>query len=130
MVETYKRKLEDLGDLRRQVSLLEERNHVYMQRTCELEEEQRRANTIRSQLDRYKRQVRERCLHCSRQHTFSTSTSRAVFITKEQSTNIKMPEMQLHIAFLIITFDSVTNKVTKNLTFWPQNKKKNLFIFV
>ncbi len=128
MVETYKRKLEDLGDLRRQVSLLEERNHVYMQRTCELEEEQRRANTIRSQLDRYKRQVRERCLHCSRQHT--VSTSRAVFITKEQSTNIKMPEMPLHIAFLIITFDSVTKKVTKNLTFWPQNKKKNLFTFV
>uniref|UniRef100_A0A8C1WWH7 Hook microtubule tethering protein 2 n=1 Tax=Cyprinus carpio TaxID=7962 RepID=A0A8C1WWH7_CYPCA len=56
MVETYKRKLEDLGDLRRQVRLLEERNHVYMQRTCELEEEQRRANTIRSQLDTYKRQ--------------------------------------------------------------------------
>uniref|UniRef100_A0A8C1P9F0 Hook microtubule-tethering protein 2 n=1 Tax=Cyprinus carpio TaxID=7962 RepID=A0A8C1P9F0_CYPCA len=57
MVETYKRKLEDLGDLRRQVRLLEERNHVYMQRTCELEEEQRRANTIRSQLDTYKRQM-------------------------------------------------------------------------
>uniref|UniRef100_A0A8C1ANQ6 Calponin-homology (CH) domain-containing protein n=1 Tax=Cyprinus carpio carpio TaxID=630221 RepID=A0A8C1ANQ6_CYPCA len=59
MVETYKRKLEDLGDLRRQVRLLEERNHVYMQRTCELEEEQRRANTIRSQLDTYKRQAHE-----------------------------------------------------------------------
>ncbi|XP_056099434.1 protein Hook homolog 2-like isoform X2 [Rhinichthys klamathensis goyatoka] len=59
MVDTYKRKLEDLGDLRRQVRLLEERNHVYMQRTCELEEEQRRANTIRSQLDSYKRQAHE-----------------------------------------------------------------------
>ncbi|XP_067237287.1 protein Hook homolog 2 isoform X1 [Chanodichthys erythropterus] len=59
MVDTYKRKLEDLGDLRRQVRLLEERNHVYMQRTCELEEEQRRANTIRSQLDTYKRQAHE-----------------------------------------------------------------------
>ncbi|XP_043090959.1 protein Hook homolog 2 isoform X2 [Puntigrus tetrazona] len=59
LVETYKRKLEDLGDLRRQVRLLEERNHVYMQRTCELEEEQRRANAIRSQLDTYKRQAHE-----------------------------------------------------------------------
>ncbi|NP_001410778.1 protein Hook homolog 2 [Danio rerio] len=59
MVETYKRKLEDLGDLRRQVRLLEERNHVYMQRTCELEEEQRRATAIRSQLDSYKRQAHE-----------------------------------------------------------------------
>ncbi|CAL8270851.1 unnamed protein product [Lota lota] len=59
LVETYKRKLEDLGDLRRQVRLLEERNTVYMQRTCELEEELRRANAVRSQLDSYKRQVHE-----------------------------------------------------------------------
>uniref|UniRef100_A0A672QHD9 Hook C-terminal domain-containing protein n=1 Tax=Sinocyclocheilus grahami TaxID=75366 RepID=A0A672QHD9_SINGR len=41
------------------VRLLEERNHVYMQRTCELEEELRRANAIRSQLDTYKRQAHE-----------------------------------------------------------------------
>lgn len=62
LVETYKRKLEDLGDLRRQVRLLEERNTVYMQRTCELEEELRRANAVRGHLDTYKRQVgRERC---------------------------------------------------------------------
>ncbi|XP_034448130.1 protein Hook homolog 2-like isoform X1 [Hippoglossus hippoglossus] len=59
LVETYKRKLEDLGDLRRQVRLLEERNTVYMQRTCELEEELRRANAVRNQLDIYKRQVHE-----------------------------------------------------------------------
>ncbi|KAM3835878.1 protein Hook homolog 2 [Diretmus argenteus] len=59
LVETYKRKLEDLGDLRRQVRLLEERNTVYMQRTCELEEELRRANAVRSQLDNYKRQAHE-----------------------------------------------------------------------
>ncbi|KAJ3600396.1 hypothetical protein NHX12_031380 [Muraenolepis orangiensis] len=59
LVETYKRKLEDLGDLRRQVRLLEERNTVYMQRTCELEEELRRANAVRTQLDSYKRQVHE-----------------------------------------------------------------------
>uniref|UniRef100_A0A671RJ51 Protein Hook homolog 2-like n=1 Tax=Sinocyclocheilus anshuiensis TaxID=1608454 RepID=A0A671RJ51_9TELE len=59
MVETYKCKLEDLGDLCRQVRLLEERNHVYMQRTCELEEELRRAKAIRSQLDTYKRQAHE-----------------------------------------------------------------------
>uniref|UniRef100_A0A3Q2P8B1 Hook microtubule tethering protein 2 n=1 Tax=Fundulus heteroclitus TaxID=8078 RepID=A0A3Q2P8B1_FUNHE len=59
LVDTYKRKLEDLGDLRRQVRLLEERNTVYMQRTCELEEELRRANAVRSQLDTYKRQAHE-----------------------------------------------------------------------
>uniref|UniRef100_A0A3Q3FTC0 Hook microtubule tethering protein 2 n=1 Tax=Kryptolebias marmoratus TaxID=37003 RepID=A0A3Q3FTC0_KRYMA len=59
LVDTYKRKVEDLGDLRRQVRLLEERNTVYMQRTCELEEELRRANAVRNQLDTYKRQAHE-----------------------------------------------------------------------
>ncbi|XP_032624043.1 protein Hook homolog 2 [Chelonoidis abingdonii] len=58
-VDAYKKKLEDLGDLRRQVRLLEERNTVYMQRTCELEEELRKANAVRSQLETHKRQLRE-----------------------------------------------------------------------
>ncbi|XP_062336501.1 protein Hook homolog 2-like isoform X2 [Osmerus eperlanus] len=59
MVETYRRRLEDLGDLRRQVKLLEERNTIYMQRTCQLEEEQHRSSAIRTQLDTYQRQVHE-----------------------------------------------------------------------
>lgn len=57
-VESYKKKLEDLGDLRRQVKLLEEKNTVYMQNTVSLEEELRKANAARSQLETYKRQVR------------------------------------------------------------------------
>ncbi|XP_023859772.1 protein Hook homolog 1 [Salvelinus sp. IW2-2015] len=58
-VETYRRKLEDLGDLRRQVKLLEEKNTIYMQNTVSLEEELRKANTARAQLETYKRQVQE-----------------------------------------------------------------------
>lgn len=56
-VESYKKKLEDLGDLRRQVKLLEEKNTVYMQNNVSLEEELRKANAARSQLETYKRQV-------------------------------------------------------------------------
>ncbi|XP_040218245.1 protein Hook homolog 3 isoform X6 [Rana temporaria] len=58
-VESYKKKLEDLGDLRRQVKLLEEKNTMYMQNTVGLEEELRKANAARSQLETYKRQVVE-----------------------------------------------------------------------
>lgn len=58
-VESYKKKLEDLGDLRRQVKLLEEKNTSYMQNTVSLEEELRKANAARSQLETYKRQVVE-----------------------------------------------------------------------
>lgn len=57
-VESYKKKLEDLGDLRRQVKLLEEKNTMYMQNTVSLEEELRKANAARSQLETYKRQVK------------------------------------------------------------------------
>ncbi|NXA57254.1 HOOK3 protein, partial [Nothocercus julius] len=58
-VESYKKKLEDLGDLRRQVRLLEEKNTMYMQNTVSLEEELRKANAARSQLETYKRQAVE-----------------------------------------------------------------------
>lgn len=58
-MESYKKKLEDLGDLRRQVKLLEEKNTMYMQNTVGLEEELRKANAARSQLETYKRQVKE-----------------------------------------------------------------------
>lgn len=56
-VETYKRKLENLGDLKRQMRLLEENNMTYMQNTVGLEEELRKANAARAQLETYKRQV-------------------------------------------------------------------------
>ncbi|XP_067086720.1 protein Hook homolog 1 isoform X2 [Osmerus mordax] len=58
-VESYRRKLEEVGDLRRQVKLLEERNHSYMLNTVSLEEELRKANAARTQLETYKRQVQE-----------------------------------------------------------------------
>uniref|UniRef100_A0A673I603 Protein Hook homolog 3 n=1 Tax=Sinocyclocheilus rhinocerous TaxID=307959 RepID=A0A673I603_9TELE len=58
-VEVYKKKLEDLGDLRRQVKLLEEKNTSYMQNTVTLEEDLRKANAARGQLETYKRQVVE-----------------------------------------------------------------------
>lgn len=56
-VETYKRKLESFGDLKRQMRLLEENNMTYMQNTVSLEEELRKANAARAQLETYKRQV-------------------------------------------------------------------------
>ncbi|KAG8441415.1 hypothetical protein GDO86_006961 [Hymenochirus boettgeri] len=59
LVESYKKKLEDLGDLRRQVKLLEERNTVYMQRTCQLEEELHKAHASRGQVENLSRQIQE-----------------------------------------------------------------------
>ncbi|CAG5867311.1 protein Hook homolog 3 isoform 2-T2 [Menidia menidia] len=58
-VEHYKKKLEDMGLLRRQNKLLEEKNTVLMQTNVGLEEELRKANATKGQLETYKRQVVE-----------------------------------------------------------------------
>ncbi|XP_065821657.1 protein Hook homolog 3 isoform X2 [Labrus bergylta] len=58
-VEHYKKKLEDMGLLRRQNKLLEEKNTVFMQTNVGLEEELRKANATKGQLETYKRQVVE-----------------------------------------------------------------------
>ncbi|XP_010786268.1 protein Hook homolog 3 isoform X4 [Notothenia coriiceps] len=58
-VEHYKKKLEDMGLLRRQIKLIEEKNTVLMQSNVGLEEELRKANATKGQLETYKRQVVE-----------------------------------------------------------------------
>ncbi|KAK2818998.1 hypothetical protein Q5P01_024559 [Channa striata] len=58
-VEHYKKKLEDMGLLRRQNKLMEEKNTVLMQTNVSLEEELRKANASKAQLETYKRQVVE-----------------------------------------------------------------------
>ncbi|KAM4640802.1 protein Hook homolog 1 [Discoglossus pictus] len=58
-VEVYRKKLEDLTDLRRQVKSLEDTNLMYMHNTVSLEEELKKANAARAQLESYKRQVQD-----------------------------------------------------------------------
>lgn len=58
-IEHYKKKLEDMGLLRRQIKLLEEKNTALMQTNVSLEEELRKANAAKGQLETYKRQVVE-----------------------------------------------------------------------
>lgn len=56
-VASYKKRMEEHVDLRRQVKLLERANTEHVQRAIEHEQAALRANTIRSQLDIYKKQV-------------------------------------------------------------------------
>ncbi|XP_071322820.1 protein Hook homolog 3 isoform X3 [Trachinotus anak] len=58
-VEHYKKKLEDMGLLRRQIKLMEEKNTALMQTNVGLEEDLRKANAAKGQLETYKRQVVE-----------------------------------------------------------------------
>ncbi|XP_071148505.1 protein Hook homolog 3-like isoform X3 [Mytilus edulis] len=59
MIESYKKKLDEMGDLRVQVKLLEEKNTKYMQEQLEMEEEMRKSGSMKQQFDMYKRQVHE-----------------------------------------------------------------------
>uniref|UniRef100_A0A5F8H249 Hook microtubule tethering protein 2 n=1 Tax=Monodelphis domestica TaxID=13616 RepID=A0A5F8H249_MONDO len=61
------RRLGELGELRRQVRLLEERNAGHAERTRQLEDELRRAGTLRAQLEGHRRQVDVQELQSQRQ---------------------------------------------------------------
>ncbi|XP_060072280.1 protein Hook homolog 3-like isoform X1 [Ylistrum balloti] len=58
-IESYKKKMDELSDLRGQLKLLEEKNTKYMTEHLELEEELRKASSLKQQLEGYKRQVHE-----------------------------------------------------------------------
>ncbi|PVD23382.1 hypothetical protein C0Q70_16650 [Pomacea canaliculata] len=58
-IESYKKKLEDMSDLRVQLKMLEEKNTHYMQQQIEMEEEIKRLNNTKQQLESYKRQTLE-----------------------------------------------------------------------
>lgn len=59
MIESYKKKLEEYGDLKRQVKLLEEKNTDYMQQNMDLEEEVKKSGTWKPQVEIYKKKSAE-----------------------------------------------------------------------
>lgn len=58
-IESYKKKMDELSDLRGQVKLLEDKNTKYMQENIEIQEEVRKGGAVKQQLEVYKRQVLE-----------------------------------------------------------------------
>ncbi|KAL4135120.1 hypothetical protein QTP88_006769 [Uroleucon formosanum] len=69
-IQSYKKKLEELGDLKRQVKILETKNIAYIQQNMELEQEIKKSSVWKSQLEIYKKQVTE--LH----HTLNDETNK------------------------------------------------------
>ncbi|KAI9033933.1 HOOK protein-domain-containing protein [Phycomyces nitens] len=57
VMEKYKKKLEDSGDLRRQLKGLEDQNHSLMERNKQIEEEYRKVLAFKTLMDSYKDQV-------------------------------------------------------------------------
>lgn len=86
-VEVYRKKLQDLNDFRRQVKSLQETNMMYMHNTVSLEDELKKANAARAQLETYKRQVRLhlhlRCCFFLRESSYLTKVTLIMFQWKK-----------------------------------------------
>jgi chromosome segregation ATPase len=58
-IESYKKKLAELGIMKQQMKTLEEKNEIYMQKTINLEEDSKKAGTLKAQVDLYKTQIHD-----------------------------------------------------------------------
>jgi len=59
IIETYKKKLDDMGDLKRQIKYLEDKNSEYMESNIVLEEELGKVSKKKPQADLFRKQVSE-----------------------------------------------------------------------
>lgn len=58
-IESYKKKLAELGIMKQQMKTLEEKNEIYMQQTINLEEDSKKASSLKAQVDMYKTQIHD-----------------------------------------------------------------------
>lgn len=59
LITTYKKRLEDYSDLKRQIKQLEERNVDYMQQNIHQEENVKKMSTLKGQVELYKKEIQE-----------------------------------------------------------------------
>jgi chromosome segregation ATPase len=58
-IETYKIKLEEMSDFKNQMRLLEETNTQYMQTIIKMEEETKKIQALKNQIEMYKKQIQD-----------------------------------------------------------------------
>lgn len=80
LITTYKKKLEDYSDLKRQVKHLEERNAEYLQQNLHQEEHVKKLSALKGQVELYKKEIQE--LHSR----LDTEINKSVKIEFELST--------------------------------------------
>ena len=65
IIETYKKKMEEMGDLKRQIKYLEEKNSEYINNNMDLEEELGKVSKKKPQTDLFRKQVKNRGISCT-----------------------------------------------------------------
>eukprot|EP01135_Chromosphaera_perkinsii_P007568 Nk52_evm24s914 gene=Nk52_evmTU24s914 len=56
-IESYKKRLEEFAEIKRQMKVLEEQNNTYLQKNLDQEEELRKTSGYRTQIDNYKQKI-------------------------------------------------------------------------
>lgn len=59
LITTYKKKMEDYSDIKRQLKQLEERNVDYLQQNLHQEENVKKLSTVKGQVELYKKEIQE-----------------------------------------------------------------------
>lgn len=89
LIQTYKKKLEDAHDLKRQVKLLEDRNAEYLQQNLHQEENVKKLSALKGQVELYKKEIQE--LHTR----LDTEMNKIVKVEFDYSnTNTKLTALQ------------------------------------
>lgn len=102
LISTYKKKLEDYSDLKRQVKQLEERNADLTQQTLHKEENVKKLSALKGQVELYKKEIQE--LHSR----LDTEINKCVKIEFElNNSNAKLTALQREYENLTVERDSL-----------------------
>lgn len=102
LISTYKKKLEDYSDLKRQVKQLEDRNADLTQQTMHKEENVKKLSALKGQVELYKKEIQE--LHSR----LDTEINKCVKIEFElNNSNAKLTALQREYENLTIERDSL-----------------------
>lgn len=102
LITTYKKKLEDYSDLKRQVKQLEDRNADLTQQTLHKEENMKKLSALKGQVELYKKEIQE--LHSR----LDTEINKCVKIEFElNNSNAKLTALQREYESLTIERDSL-----------------------
>lgn len=105
LITTYKKKLEDYSDLKRQVKHLEERNADYLQQNMHQEENVKKLSALKGQVELYKKEIQE--LH----EKLDTELNKCVKIEFElNNANAKVTALQRENESLTVERDALLDQ--------------------
>lgn len=102
LISTYKKKMEDYSDLKRQLKMLEERSAEYVQQNLHQEENVKKLSALKGQVELYKKEIQE--LHTRLDAEINKSVKNEFELS---NANAKLTAMQREKEALIVERDGL-----------------------